>query len=953
MADESPTDPAKVGEEKKEEAVVAAPAAPPKPVAPVLKVDLDTDPAESVAFTLLEDWAKRVPEDELESYRLLYTRLWEAVKIAFDNEKRMLKKARQLNNDVLGEKINMEKARIRQTDEQENVERLEREREVSQTNLDEAEHADTVVKYELQELTNVHNELEDNLLEMKADNERTVGPELLKLREELTQIVAESDATDEACKKDKARQIELAEIYRKLEEDQKRAAGEMSEAKRVLLKAQAEPERIKKQAESVAKAVDNLASEVMKLDNKILNCEQEISRQKQKKREAEEVKTNLNHKLELHRDTIEHRQRDVEAVSKNLELEKAKHHQLATNRLELELRRKEMDENTRHKNDSLTLEKKQLDIAKKLFRKKRQITNAAKDLLPGLKAQVHDNEALLSSYQVENRRMEKENKNLEEENDLIMGRLMKQTEIKEDKQKKLDDLLEVVGKNEAEIAQWVAEERKQNKLTAVLNAQREIKAREALRAQANEKETREQVKVKELVILDLTKKCNEVNNRLKEFSALYDVVKNERNNYVNHIQASSQALAEMKEKIKILQNEVEILRNESIGKDKVLSKEKTAHQSSQAQRDALRLETNKAQSEYKKKQEVVEQQIVEVDKLNSIINVLERDMLRIKSKYETSVEARNFTGVQLIDRNDELCILYEKANLQEQTMKQGEIAIQQKDEDIRMLKLQLAEITRQIEVTRHKLPDGPEMAEKIVQLQQELTMERSITKHLCDDLEDPGNADRWRELQGDDPDSEQLLAKIQVLEERLNEKKEKLLEKELVLEEVTTLTGKLRKQAGQGRNETLVLAQKVNEYQARIREVTRKMMAVVSELSMYQATAMKLQQEKHLRVKEFEQMRENVERGECPNEEAEREWYRLERERIAREEGAEGGRLGGGDGITPVSATRTTAEPRPNAYIPDEIGIPKPYGALAPFKPQEVGSSMRHIKAPKPQNIQI
>ena len=129
MADESPTDPAQVGEEKKEEAVAAPPAAPSKPVAPVLKVDLDTDPAESVAFTLLEDWAKRVPEDELESYRLLYTRLWEAVKIAFENEKTMLKKARQLNNDVLGEKINMEKARMRQTDEQENVERLERERE--------------------------------------------------------------------------------------------------------------------------------------------------------------------------------------------------------------------------------------------------------------------------------------------------------------------------------------------------------------------------------------------------------------------------------------------------------------------------------------------------------------------------------------------------------------------------------------------------------------------------------------------------------------------------------------------------------------------------------------------------------------------------------------------------------------------------------------------------------
>jgi hypothetical protein len=50
---------------------------------------------------------------------------------------------------------------------------------------------------------------------------------------------------------------------------------------------------------------------------------------------------------------------------------------------------------------------------------------------------------------------------------------------------------------------------------------------------------------------------------------------------------------------------------------------------------------------------------------------------------------------------------------------------------------------------------------------------------------------------------------------------------------------------------------------------------------------------------------------------------------------------------------RTTAEPRPNAYIPDELGIPKPYGTLAPFKPTETGSTMRHIRNPNPAEIEI
>lgn len=77
----------------------------------------------------------------------------------------------------------------------------------------------------------------------------------------------------------------------------------------------------------------------------------------------------------------------------------------------------------------------------------------------------------------------------------------------------------------------------------------------------------------------------------------------------------------------------------------------------------------------------------------------------------------------------------------------------------------------------------------------------------------------------------------------MNNKKEQLLEKELVLEEITNLADKLRKQALEGRQGTLELAEKVNHFQARIKDVTRKMMATVSELSMFQATALSLQQE--------------------------------------------------------------------------------------------------------------
>jgi chromosome segregation ATPase len=436
---------------------------------------------------------------------------------------------------------------------------------------------------------------------------------------------------------------------------------------------------------------------------------------------------------------------------------------------------------------------------------------------------------------------------------------------------------------------------------------------------------------------------------------MYDVVKNERNGYVNSIQAANQALAEMKERIKILHNEVDILQNESLAKDRALGKERLAHQTAQLQRDALRLEANKSHSSYRTAQEKVEQQIVEIDKLNSIINGLESDMLVLKKRYEVAVEARNYTGIQLIDRNDELCILYEKSNINEETLRRGEVSLRAKEEEIRMLRIQIAEVERQIGATRAQLPKLPQKAARIVSLTKELAAEQEVTEKLCVDLETPGNGERWRPLGGEDPDTEQLAAKVKVLEDRLGEKREAVLEKELVLEEVTALSERLRQQAASDRGATLDVSRDVSKLQARIRDTTRKMMATVSELSMYQATALKLEEEVTSREEELHVAEERLEAGHAPTDDMEQEWYRIQRDAAARQEAATlRAAMGAADAsIIPGTATRTTAEPRPNVYIFDDIGILKPYGGWALFKPSMPGVSMRHFRPPQTKDIEI
>ena len=84
------------------------------------------------------------------------------------------------------------------------------------------------------------------------------------------------------------------------------------------------------------------------------------------------------------------------------------------------------------------------------------------------------------------------------------------------------------------------------------------------------------------------------------------------------------------------------------------------------------------------------------------------------------------------------------------------------------------------------------MAGDVIELKKQLDNEIRLVSERSQKLENPEDHPNRTDLGGEDPDAEALTAKIQVLEERLNNKKESLLEKELVYEEVGNLAEKLR-----------------------------------------------------------------------------------------------------------------------------------------------------------------
>jgi SET domain-containing protein len=73
--------------------------------------------------------------------------------------------------------------------------------------------------------------------------------------------------------------------------------------------------------------------------------------------------------------------------------------------------------------------------------------------------------------------------------------------------------------------------------------------------------------------------------------------------------------------------------------------------------------------------------------LNHIINDADAERLAQKKEFDRVKNERDIWGTQLIRRNEELALLYEKIKIQQSTLTKGETQYHERLEDIRILKV--------------------------------------------------------------------------------------------------------------------------------------------------------------------------------------------------------------------------------------------------------------------------
>merc|ERR1711903_57482 len=126
---------------------------------------------------------------------------------------------------------------------------------------------------------------------------------------------------------------------------------------------------------------------------------------------------------------------------------------------------------------------------------------------------------------------------------------------------------------EMEMASYKSENQKQRKMIFQLEKEREKYGAEASEAMSKYMQAQEEVKLRDLTIVNLRKKIHEAETRLKQQQNLYEAVRSDRNLYSKNLIEAQDEIQEMRRKFKIMNHQISQLKEEIGAKDLALVKE--------------------------------------------------------------------------------------------------------------------------------------------------------------------------------------------------------------------------------------------------------------------------------------------------------------------------------------------------------------------------------------------
>uniref|UniRef100_A0A3B4WB06 Cilia and flagella associated protein 58 n=1 Tax=Seriola lalandi dorsalis TaxID=1841481 RepID=A0A3B4WB06_SERLL len=750
-------------------------------------------------------------DKSMDTIRVEYEKLIHALRKSRENEKRLMSKCRELNAEIVSTSTKVTAALKLSQEDETTITSLKRELDKAWKMVDAAHDKEKMDKDTIrnlkEEVANLMKIAEQQSGFSMDQNEWNLLDQLLKTVEGLREKLSKAIATQQDIDAQRQSALEnISQLQQELQVQQNEISREMR------LK-----EKLDKEVKQLHTDMEAKTGDIKALNLQGQRAKEEQQRLEQQLKELKMLNERSNKELEqmqIKNTRLQQECEQLSSVKEHLSLENQQ------NANELKMREEEV---TQMRQEVAKQTKMREAIQKKFHQMEDQKADVDVQR-ETLKAQIAGLEKDLESSQ---KQVEADKKAIDElirERDILNKNMIKAAQSTE-KQQNLVKLLEQDKKTlEHEISGYRQEAQKQRKIIQQLEKERDRYINETstlMQKKMND------VEVREMEIFDWRKKVTEAECKLKQQENLLESVVSERNLYSKNLIEAQ--IAEIKRKMKTMNNQVTRLRDEITGKELALAKDQQEHKRLEKDNESLKGELQLFKLQLEETKQRVDSQKAEQQKLQKIIADADAEQIQQKKQLEQVIRERDTLGKQLLRRNDERALLCEKIRIQQSILSKGDFHYNQRMEDIRLLKLEIKRLRHKKSILDKTVPNTEDLRRELFHLQRELLRERMRSNVLEEQLK-PINIHRWRRLEGSDPSKYELIQKIQSLQKRLITKTQKLEEHELLLQEKEKLYVELKHILA--RQPGPEAAEQLQQCQWTIRERTKKLKVLIAELRM-------------------------------------------------------------------------------------------------------------------------
>ena len=777
-------------------------------------------------------------DKSLDKFRIEYEKLHNALKKSHGNEKKLMQKCKEISSELISNASKVGEVMKLSTEDENNMALLKNEIDKAWKMVDisteKEKKSKSVIQQLRAEIANLTKTIEEGT-GLNTNTEITLN-DLLRKKHEL------SKENMELNKKIDDYEIDFKELNNEvndLTQLLKEKENQILIIKIELNKREKTKETYNKKIEKFEKIIFELKKDNIEYSNKVMKFKDEL---KNKENTLNKNKRLIKEKdLELNRinSSFEQIKNESQQLIEQLELMKEEENVMIKETKELKLIIKQKDNeninllqiiskkdklNERIVKDKENLQRQYKNLIQKELKLQSEIKNLKKD------AELNEKDFNEKNKKIKNLEMDikKVKQTLQTSKDQQQKLLLEIKSLKNNKKELLNDnngLHETIN----DLNRKLVESKKQNdkilsNVTNLTNKNKKLK--------------------KSIETLNLSKEdfntlYIEERNKLKKSQALYENIRGERNIFCQNLNESQDEISELKRKFKIMSHQISQYKEEVSIKDKGLIKQ-------HFEMKELKEQLKSLDKQRLKKDEIIMQCNKLLNQQNNEIKLLRRQLIEAHNKslfekkiFNDIISERDILGSQLIRRNDELALIYDKLRIMTNRIEKGEKSYNDLLDNIKNLTIKNKNMKRQLDIKKNEVAQIFSLKSEIHYLQRELLSEKTKVKGLSEELENPINVHRWRKLMGSDPESYELINKINKLQKRLINKTEIIVEKNLVIKEKERTYNELKNILARQPGPEII--EQLTKYQKLLNEKTKLLKMNKAEFNMININYNKLQ----------------------------------------------------------------------------------------------------------------